>query len=166
MIKKRKNNKSSRDEPYLIAYILRGSTSSLLNYITSHPGGMDAARKDIIKIKYLFSKCHLVIQNLVRKMVTKFESFEIKQNDWCFDEEQIEYTIKDNDTGYWFFCEDINGNAEIKIAENGILSNNKIEHTMFVYAIKSVEYIKNNIVQIIKDQKTEQMKQQYIEVYK
>ncbi|QXO12395.1 hypothetical protein pEaSNUABM49_00149 [Erwinia phage pEa_SNUABM_49] len=168
MFKKRKN-KISPDEKYLIAYILRGSTSSLLNYMATHPYGMNAARKDIIKIKYWFSKCHPVVQNLIRKMVTKFEYFNIDTNlHYNFhDDDYIVYTTTDIDTGYWFRCYDIGcGQSDIKIAEDGILTNSSLEHKMFVYAIKSVSYIKENIVQIQKDQKTDQMKQQYMEVYK
>ena len=165
MFKKKKKNLIHKDEPYLIAHILRkeGSVSSLRHFIDTHPAGQDAARRDIIKMKYMYSKCSYVVQNIIRKMVTQFEKFCIQRIEFWYDNAPEKFTVTDNDTGLWFKLSD--KKVKIAIPNDGILTTDQTEWTLFLYATKSVDYIKENIKEMQKSQLTEKMKQRYIDTY-
>lgn len=165
----KKKKKIHDDEPFLIAYILRNSRSvnSLLQYINSHPGGRDAARKDIIKIKYWYSKCSPVIKNIVRKMVTHFEYFQIEKDHLCeiFSDDMYEFfNIIDIENNLQF---KINTNeVKISISMDVVISTEIHDYTMFLYATRSVMYIKKNIKIMEKSKLMEDRKQEYINAYK
>lgn len=168
---KKKTIKRHEDEPYLIAHVLRGSgsVSSLLHFISTHPGGEDAARRDIIKIKYWYSKCSPVVQNIVRKMVTDFESFDVETENWRSryydsDESSEYFEVRDRKTGLRF---NVNTDeCKIKIPGGDELSKDIFDWTLFLDATRSVMYIKNNIDEMRKSQASERRKQNYMETYK
>ncbi|AFC21598.1 hypothetical protein GAP32_148 [Cronobacter phage vB_CsaM_GAP32] len=169
MLFKKKKAKRHDDESFLIAHILRGSgsVSSLLRYIKTHPESADAARSDIIKIKYWYSKCSPVVQNIVHKMVTKFELFDVENEDWrgLYTDELTQYfKVTDKETRLHFKVN--SGKEAIEIKGNQTLSTNNIDWIIFLYATRSVIYIKNNIEEMIKSQANERTKNNYIELYK
>lgn len=165
---KPKAPKRSDDEPFLIAHVIRGSgsVSSLLHFVNNHPAGADAARKDIIKIKYWYSKCSPVVQNIVRKMVTSFEKFDVEEEEWrgLFNDDLTQhFKVTDRDTKLWFRFD--TSKPSIDIQNDGILSKDRNDWTIFVYATRSVLYIQKNIETMRKSQRTEQAKNQYLESY-
>lgn len=169
MLFKKKTNKRHEDEPFLIAHVLRGSgsVSSLLHFISTHPGGADTARKDIIKIKYWYSKCSPVVQNIVRKMVKDFQKFDVEDEVWrgiIYDDMVQHFKIVDNDTKLTFRVN--SGSCKIEIYGGNDLSNDPYDWTLFLYATRSVLYIKNNIDEMRKSQARERTKMNYLETYK
>lgn len=168
MIFKKKKTKRHEDEPFLIAHVLRGSgsVSSLLRFVSTHPGGGDAARKDIIKIKYWYSKCSPVVQNIVRKMVKEFQKFDVEEDQWrsVFDDITQHFKITDTDTRLTFRVDSTS--CKIEIAGGNDLSRDPHDWTLFLYATRSVLYIKNNIDEMRKSQANERTKQNYVEAYK
>lgn len=169
MFFKKKTTRRHDDEPFLIAHVLRGSgsVSSLLNFISTHPSGADVARKDIIKIKYWYSKCSPVVQNIVRKMVTEFQKFEIEDEEWrgIFSDDMVKhFKVIDNDTKLSFRVN--SGSCKIEISGGNDLSKDPHDWTIFLYATRSVLYIKNNIDEMRKSQARERTKMNYMETYK
>lgn len=165
----KKTPKRSDDESFLIAHIIRGSgsVSSLLHYIKNHPGGGDAAREDIIRIKYWYSKCTPVVKTIVRKMVTSFEYFSVEKDEFrgLFSDDTVEhFKVVDMDNSLWFRCD--SKNPVIEIENDGVLSSNRIDWIIFLYALRSVMYIKKNIAEMKKSQRTENTKTRYMESYR
>lgn len=163
MFKKRKSKKVSPNEKYLLAYMFKGSVVSLLRFIEEHPGGKDAARRDIIKIKYNLAKCHPVLRNLVIKMVKRYDCFKI--DDSWYDEYKC--IITDNTNSLQFECQKVfGGDVYIKIIGGSILTNTYIEHQMLMYAIMCVHYVKDNIKALDEEQRAAKTKQRYIDAYR
>lgn len=170
MLFKKKIQKRHEDEPFLIAHVLRGSgsVSSLLHFINTHPVSADAARKDIIKIKYWYSKCSPVVQNIVRKMVKEFECFEVEEDEpWraiLTDDLTQRFKVTDKDTKLVFRVNSIE--CKIQIRGGNSLSTDSHDWTLFLYATRSVLYIQKNIDEMRKSQASERTKRSYMEMYK
>lgn len=158
------------NEELLVAYIMRGSSSSLFHYINTHNISANEARNDIIRIKYLLSKCNSTVYNIIKKMVNEFDKFHIVEDSYyVFDDDDVSsYDVYDMEHGLSFFCYDGSighpRNISMGIA-NANLTTDIISHKMFVYAIKCTLYIKNNIKEFERDKENIELKEEYIKAY-
>lgn len=171
--RKKKNNYENiyrQDEELLIAYIIRGSASSLFQYINTHSISSDEARKDIIRIKYLLSKSNGIVYNIVKKMVTDFEKFKIEE-DYHFvfsDDDVTTYDVYDREHGLNLFCYDgsIGHPCTISMGVGGAnLTTDIISHKVFMYAIKCTLYIQKNIKEFEREKVQQELKNEYIKAY-
>ncbi|EBS4516747.1 hypothetical protein DQT32_04965 [Salmonella enterica subsp. enterica serovar Braenderup] len=158
------------NEELLVAYIMRGSSSSLFHYINTHKISANEARNDILRIKYLLSKCNSTVYNIIKKMVNEFDKFNIEQEEhFVFsDDDVITYDVYDTEHNLNLFCydADISHPRTICMGVGGAhLTTDIISHKMFVYAIKCALYIQNNIKEFERDKEDRELKEEYIKAY-
>lgn len=159
------------NEELLVAYIMRGSSSSLFHYINTHNISANEARNDIIRIKYLLSKCDRTVYNIIKKMVNEFDKFKIIQEEHYVlfdDDDVITYDVYDKEHNLNLFCYDatIGHPRTISMGVGGAnLTTDIISHKMFVYAVKCTLYIQNNIKEFEREKENRELKEEYIKAY-
>lgn len=159
--------KSHEEKEYLLAYLLKGSIASLINYINTHPKGKDAGRRDIVEMKYILSKCTPVIRNIIFKMFKEFDDFFVDYDiTWdASDRRWIEYSAFDHSTQFKFRAYRDSKDALIFLSDYTKISDSIHDHQMFIYAAIGSIFIKKNIKRFEEEQKQFKIKNKVIEAY-
>lgn len=160
-----KKSKKHKDQQYLLAYVLRGSTTSLINYINTHPAGTNIARREIINLKYSLSKCTPLIRSLTTKMMMLPEKFDIDRDDVIMNGQLIELKVWDKDTRVSFEVFENDELYHINTACGATMTSTSTDYNLFINAFYAILYIKKNIKKFEREQEHQKTKNKIIAAY-
>lgn len=155
MILKRHHKPKGSD--YILAYLMKGSVASLNSYINEHPQGKDAARKDIIDIKYALSHCSNLVRTIIIKMYKQMETFDVWIDD-MLGEDYLYYKVHDKSTNYTFESHSYDSNHNIELSDGTNISKLLVDYKMFIMAVIGIMYIKDNIEKFERERENQVMK--------
>lgn len=160
-----KKQKKHKDQQYLIAYVLRGSTASLIDYINTHPAGADVARREIVNLKYTLSKCTPVIRNFTLKMMKSPENFAIDRDDVMMNGDLIELKVRDRMTHHQLEIFENDNLHKVSTPCGATITSTVSDYNLFINAFYATQYIKRNIKKFEQEQEYQKTKAKVIEAY-
>lgn len=160
-----KKLKKHKEQEYLLAYVTRGSSASLINYINTHPAGTDIARREIVNLKYSISKCTPLIRSFTTKMMKYPDRFDIDRDDVMMDGKLIELKVQDKETRITFEVFENDEQSKINTSCGANMSSSSTDYNLFINAFYAIQYIKKNIRKFEQEQEHQKTKNKIIAAY-